>query len=91
MKNMKTMECGEVLRNFLLNGLVIHLRGTKENPKNPNDVFFSETQKHNLQKMVQKSDPFKAKPRDAGKSRGDEALQNRNQLHKKNKKQFLKE
>ena len=28
------MECGDqVLRNFL-NGLVIHLRGTKENPKN---------------------------------------------------------
>ena len=32
------MECGDqVLRNFL-NGLVIHLRGTKENPKNPSDV-----------------------------------------------------
>ena len=31
----KYMECGDqVLRNFL-NGLVIHLRGTKENPKNP--------------------------------------------------------
>ena len=33
------MECGDqVLRNFL-NGLVIHLRGTKENPKNPSDVI----------------------------------------------------
>ena len=33
------MVCGDqVLRNFL-NGLVIHLRGTKENPKNPNDVI----------------------------------------------------
>jgi hypothetical protein len=33
------MECGDqVLRNFL-NGLVIHLRGTKENPKNPQDVL----------------------------------------------------
>jgi Protein of unknown function (DUF1456) len=33
------MECGDqVLRNFL-NGLVIHLRGTKENPKNPMDVI----------------------------------------------------
>lgn len=33
------MECGDqVLRNFL-NGLVIHLRGTKENPKNPNAVI----------------------------------------------------
>lgn len=33
------MECGDqVLRNFL-NGLVIHLRGTKENPKSPMDVI----------------------------------------------------
>ena len=33
------MECGDqVLRNFL-NALVIHLRGTKEDPKNPNDVL----------------------------------------------------
>jgi len=33
------MECGDqVLRNFL-NGLVIHLRGTKEDPKNPMDVI----------------------------------------------------
>lgn len=31
--------CGDqVLRNFL-NGLVIHLRGTKENPKNPTEVI----------------------------------------------------
>lgn len=35
------MECGDqVLRNFL-NGLVIHLRGTKENPKNPMEVIKS--------------------------------------------------
>ena len=33
------MDCGDqVLRNFL-NGLVIHLRGTKENPKNPLEVI----------------------------------------------------
>jgi uncharacterized protein DUF1456 len=33
------MECGDqVLRNFL-NGLVIHLRGTKEKPTNPNEVL----------------------------------------------------
>lgn len=33
------MECGDqILRNFL-NGLVIHLRGTKESPKNPGDVL----------------------------------------------------
>lgn len=35
------VECGDqLLRNFL-NGLVIHLRGTKENPKNPMDVIKS--------------------------------------------------
>jgi len=33
------MECGDqVLRNFL-NGLVIHLRGSRENPKNPGEVL----------------------------------------------------
>lgn len=33
------MECkDQILRNFL-NGLVIHLRGTKENPKNPGEVL----------------------------------------------------
>jgi uncharacterized protein YehS (DUF1456 family) len=49
------MECGDqVLRNFL-NGLVIHLRGTKENQKNPNDVLANTKHKY-LQKMVQKSD-----------------------------------
>lgn len=32
-------ECGDqVLRNFL-NGLVLHLRGTKENPKYPGEVL----------------------------------------------------
>ena len=33
------MECGDqLLRNFL-NGLVIYLRGTKEDPKNPREVL----------------------------------------------------
>jgi len=33
------VECGDqILRNFL-NGLVIHLRGTKENPKLPGEVL----------------------------------------------------
>jgi len=33
------MDCGDqVLRNFL-NGMVIHLRGTKENPKNAMEVI----------------------------------------------------
>jgi hypothetical protein len=40
------MECGDqVLRNFL-NGLVIHLRGTKENPKNPNEVLAKHQEYH---------------------------------------------
>ncbi len=35
----KYVECkDQILRNFL-NGLVIHLRGTKENPKNPGEVL----------------------------------------------------
>ena len=35
----KYMECGDqVLRNFL-NGLVIHLRGTKENPTTPAEAL----------------------------------------------------
>jgi energy-coupling factor transporter ATP-binding protein EcfA2 len=35
------MECGDqVLRNFL-NGLVLHLRGTKDNPKNPGEVLLA--------------------------------------------------
>lgn len=39
------MECGDqILRNFL-NGLVIHLRGTKENPKNPGEVLSKKTNK----------------------------------------------
>ncbi|RKR12297.1 uncharacterized protein DUF1456 [Maribacter vaceletii] len=37
----KYMECGDqVLRNFL-NGLVIHLRGTKENPTTPAEALAS--------------------------------------------------
>ena len=33
------MLCGDqILRNFL-NGLIIHLRGTKENPKNPKEIL----------------------------------------------------
>ena len=36
-------ECGDqILRNFL-NGLVLHLRGTKENPKIPGEVLLAKT------------------------------------------------
>lgn len=76
-KHENYMECGDqVLRNFL-NALVIHLRGTKENPKNPNDVLA----KHKAEipkntsakprpefKAAPKSD-FKKKPASNAKSR----------------------
>ncbi|MDO6519753.1 DUF1456 family protein [Zobellia uliginosa] len=43
-------ECGDqVLRNFL-NGLVIHLRGTKDNPKNPGEVLMKKPAKPLKQK-----------------------------------------
>lgn len=76
------VECGDqVLRNFL-NGLVIHLRGTKENPKNPTAVLA----KHKAQIPAkegakERADPskseqakqFKAKPKDEEKARGDQS------------------
>lgn len=43
----KYVDCGDqVLRNFL-NGLVIHLRGTKEAPKNPMDIINANKQAAN--------------------------------------------
>lgn len=54
-------ECGDqVLRNFL-NGLVLHLRGTKENPKNPGEVLLSKKSKPEV-KSNTKPD-FKTKQR----------------------------
>jgi hypothetical protein len=81
------MECGDqVLRNFL-NGLVIHLRGTKENPKSKRR--FSETQSTNTSKDGAKERPeFKVKPRDEEKSRGDQSPQM--QLKKPSKNNFQK-
>ncbi len=72
-KHENYMECGDqVLRNFL-NGLVIHLRGTKENPKNPNDVLAKH--KAEIPKAATAKDrpEFKAKPRDEEKARGDQS------------------
>lgn len=41
----KYRECGDqVLRNFL-NGLVLHLRGTKEEPKDPREVIKAQKKK----------------------------------------------
>ncbi|MDI9312491.1 MAG: DUF1456 family protein [Limnohabitans sp.] len=68
----KYMECGDqVLRNFL-NGLVIHLRGTKENPKNAIEVLSEnaktipltpkQTPKINPKKDLKKKPTFKSKP-----------------------------
>jgi len=47
-------ECGDqILRNFL-NGLVIHFRGTKENPKNPKEILSQEKTK-SIQQPPKKS------------------------------------
>lgn len=56
----KYMECGDqILRNFL-NGLVIYLRGTKEEPKNPMEVL--QQNKENIVKKVKSERPAEAKP-----------------------------
>lgn len=62
----KYMDCGDqVLRNFL-NGLVIHLRGTKENPKNPQEVLKNNKPIKDLNKEtktpIAKKISFKPKP-----------------------------
>lgn len=69
-------ECGDqVLRNFL-NGLVLHLRGTKENPKNPGEVLLKKT-------PVQQSD----KPRKPNKSvHSEKKVQEITSIKYKNKK-----
>ncbi|EHQ44077.1 DUF1456 family protein [Myroides odoratus] len=65
----KYMECGDqILRNFL-NGLVIYLRGTKEEPKNPMEVL--QKNKENIVKKVKTDRPaepkaFGSKPKAAG-------------------------
>jgi hypothetical protein len=79
------MECGDqVLRNFL-NGLVIHLRGTKENPKNPNDVLAKH--KAEIPKKETSNRPeFKAAPKDSERSRGDQSPSKSGSAAKKPKK-----
>ena len=67
------MECGDqVLRNFL-NGLVIHLRGTKENPKNAMDVIKQnqETVKKNIVDTRANGERSEAKPKEAFKPKTD--------------------
>jgi len=67
------MECGDqVLRNFL-NGLVIHLRGTKENPKNPNEVLSKHKAEIPAKEGFKKREEFKAKTNtDSESARGDQ-------------------
>ena len=59
----KYMDCGDqVLRNFL-NGLVIHLRGTKENPKNPNEVLAKHRAEIPVKENAKPRVEFKATPK----------------------------
>ncbi len=61
------VECGDqVLRNFL-NGLVIHLRGTKENPKNAMDVI-AKNQSEVKQNIAAKKTTTSEKPFEAKKT-----------------------
>lgn len=89
-KHENYMECGDqVLRNFL-NGLVIHLRGTKENPKNPKDVLAKHKAQIPTKEGAKDRPEFKAKPRDEEKSRGDQSPSKSNAAKKPSKKQFPK-
>ena len=66
------VECGDqVLRNFL-NGLVIHLRGTKENPKNPTAVLAKHKAQIPVKEGASERTEFKAKPKDEERARGDQ-------------------
>ena len=62
-KHENFMECGDqVLRNFL-NGLVIHLRGTKENPKNPTEVLAKHKAEIPNKENAKTRPEFKAAPK----------------------------
>lgn len=65
----KYMDCGDqVLRNFL-NGLVIHLRGTKEEPKNAMDVI-KQNQAEVKKNVAEKpKTEFKPKPKTDSKKK----------------------
>ena len=71
-KHPNYMECGDqVLRNFL-NALVIHLRGTKENPKNPTDVLAKHKAEIPKKDNTKERPEFKATAKDEEKGRGDQ-------------------
>lgn len=66
------VECGDqILRNFL-NGLVIHLRGTKENPKNPKEVLAKHKAEIPAKEGQKERTEFKAKPKNGESTRGDQ-------------------
>jgi hypothetical protein len=84
------MECGDqVLRNFL-NGLVIHLRGTKEEPKNPKDVLAKHKAEIPVKEGAKPRAEFKAKPKDEDSARGDQKPSKSTSAKKLFKKQFPK-
>ena len=64
----KYVECGDqVLRNFL-NGLVIYLRGTKENPRNPMETIAIHKKEAQQKPLKDKSsDKLKIKREDDSK------------------------
>ncbi|WP_348825321.1 DUF1456 family protein [Flavobacterium aestuarii] len=89
-KHANYMECGDqVLRNFL-NGLVIHLRGTKENPRNPNEVLAKHKAQISKKEASKERPEFKAKAKDSESARGDQAPGKLNTAKKPAKKQFPK-
>ncbi|SRR5690554_5525512 len=69
-------ECGDqILRNFL-NGLVIHLRGTKENPKNSKEILAKK--KTTAKKTIQKSNVKKDVKPTLGKVKFKNGKKNKN-------------
>ncbi len=59
----KYVECGDqILRNFL-NGLVIHLRGTKENPKIPKEVLYSTKKTESQPEKPTAKPAYKTRPK----------------------------
>jgi hypothetical protein len=85
------VECGDqVLRNFL-NALVIHLRGTKENPKNPTTVLAKHKAQIPVKEGASERAEFKPKPRDEERARGDQSPSKTKPATKKtSKKEFPK-
>ena len=72
------VECGDqVLRNFL-NGLVIHLRGTKENPKNPTDVLAKHKAEIPLKEGTINKKTFDSKSKEEDNNRGDQKTEKTN-------------